>query len=123
MKLDYFLQEVYNAKPVDIITRYNDDPLFNTYINLAYNTKLTKYIKDIPEYNHPDCLPDFSISNLSKVYRKFFQCMYVDGYDIKHRNKMLIQVLESLSEYTSDFLIEVIDGNISFFPESMVKGK
>lgn len=96
---------------------YVTSPQFRKYIELCYtaNPLFTK----LPAHTPEDVATGLSYSSLEKSYSKFKSAVYTEEIKKENREKMLIQVLESVHPIEIEFLKKIISGNYNYFPREV----
>ena len=115
MKLAYFLEDAYNKKldKKAIQKRYNIDLIFRKYVDMAYAPPCERKIKRFPKFR-PDPAPvGLNPASIVQNITKFEKALFAEDLDEGKRIRMLVQILESVSEPEARFLKEVFYGKTS----------
>ena len=99
---------------------YQANPTFKKYMDLCYSEN--PFITKLPKYTPDEAPAGLALSTLEYQYKKFYSSVYSEGYTDEVRNKMLVQVLESIDQEEVKFLKEIITGSTPRFPKDAWEG-
>jgi len=83
---------------------YNNNRIFREYLHMIYGEVPPAIALKIPKYNKENIPLGLDYSNLERSLGKIKTALFLEELDDKKRNKLLIQIAESISEPELDMV-------------------
>jgi len=108
------LDEEYRSGAYEILYKFN--PRFTQYADLCYNMDATISTEGLPKITYDDAPMGMHPTHLEMIYKDFKAVVYNPNLDSNRVMQRFLQMCESIDKVEVDFLKQVIDGELRWFP-------